>query len=70
MNWAKRNTCNVCNAKRYGDTEQRTGLGGGYNDRQNVEYKDRKDEDEFDEFGRKKKSKARPFACGFQYFKL
>lgn len=36
--------------------EERTGYGGGYNERENVEYKDRKEsDDEFDEFGRRKK---------------
>lgn len=55
VNWAKRNSCNVCNAKKYADTEQRTGFGGGFNDRQQVEYIQRSDNDEFDEFGRRKK---------------
>lgn len=31
------------------------GYGGGYMDRQNVEYIEREDDEEFDEFGRKKK---------------
>lgn len=36
----------------------RTGYGGGYMDRQDVEYIARDDDDEeFDEFGRKKKKK-------------
>ena len=36
--------------------EERTGYGGGYKERENVEYKDRKEsDDEFDEFGRRKK---------------
>uniref|UniRef100_A0A1I7SWY6 Zinc finger Ran-binding domain-containing protein 2 n=1 Tax=Bursaphelenchus xylophilus TaxID=6326 RepID=A0A1I7SWY6_BURXY len=58
VNWARRNTCNVCNAKKLGDAEQRTGFGGGYNDRQNVEYVKREYDEEFDEFGRKKKRKG------------
>lgn len=32
-----------------------SGYGGGYMDRQNVEYIKREDNEEFDEFGRKKK---------------
>lgn len=35
------------------------GYGGGYMDREDVEYIERDDDDEFDEFGRKKK-KRRP----------
>ncbi|CAJ0963485.1 unnamed protein product, partial [Mesorhabditis belari] len=57
VNWARRNTCNICNAKKLGDTERRTGYGGGYMDRQDVEYIQREDDAEFDEFGRKKKRK-------------
>jgi RNA polymerase subunit RPABC4/transcription elongation factor Spt4 len=57
VNWARRNVCNVCNAKRFGDTEERTGFGGGFNDRQNVEYIERRDIDEYDEFGRRKRKK-------------
>ncbi|KAK0395101.1 hypothetical protein QR680_001117 [Steinernema hermaphroditum] len=55
VNWARRNVCNVCKAKKFGGTEARTGYGGGYMDRQDVEYISRKTDDEFDEFGRKKK---------------
>uniref|UniRef100_A0A0N5AW31 Zinc finger Ran-binding domain-containing protein 2 n=1 Tax=Syphacia muris TaxID=451379 RepID=A0A0N5AW31_9BILA len=55
VNWARRTTCNICNAPKLGDLEVRTGYGGGYMDRQNVEYIEREDDDEFDEFGRKKK---------------
>ncbi|KAL0279575.1 UNVERIFIED_CONTAM: hypothetical protein PYX00_001102 [Menopon gallinae] len=58
VNWARRQQCNVCNAPRFGDVEERTGLGGGYNDRGVVEYKQRDDsDDEYDEFGRRKKKK-------------
>ncbi|KAK5645558.1 hypothetical protein RI129_006858 [Pyrocoelia pectoralis] len=40
--------------------EERTGLGGGYNDRGVVEYKERNDsDDEYDEFGRRKKRKSK-----------
>lgn len=35
-----------------------SGFGGGYNDRQNVEYIERNDDDEFDEFGRRKRKKT------------
>jgi len=36
------------------------GYGGGYNERGVVEYKERVDtDDEFDEFGRRKKKKSR-----------
>ncbi|XP_065904601.1 zinc finger Ran-binding domain-containing protein 2-like isoform X2 [Dysidea avara] len=57
VNWARRNTCNVCNEPKFGKVEARTGFGGGYNERDEiVEYKDRNDSDgELDEFGRKKK---------------
>ncbi|XP_018329618.1 zinc finger Ran-binding domain-containing protein 2 [Agrilus planipennis] len=58
VNWARRQQCNVCNAPKFGEVEERTGLGGGYNDRGVVEYKERNDsDDEYDEFGRKKKRK-------------
>lgn len=60
VNWARRQQCNVCNAPRFGDVEERTGLGGGYNDRGVVEYKQRDDsDDEYDEFGRRKKKMKR-----------
>nr|SVE90167.1 EOG090X0ECZ [Daphnia sinensis] len=56
VNWARRGTCNVCNAPRFGEVEERTGYGGGYNERGTVEYKERQEsDDEFDEFGRIKK---------------
>lgn len=59
VNWARRHTCNLCNAPRFCEVEERTGYGGGYNDRGIVEYKDRSDsDDEYDEFGRKKKRKS------------
>ena len=39
-----------------GEVEERTGLGGGFNERENVEYKRHdSDSDEYDDFGRKKK---------------
>lgn len=59
VNWARRQQCNVCNAPKFGEVEERTGFGGGYNDRGVVEYKEHEDsDDEYDEFGRKKKKKG------------
>ncbi|XP_045158577.2 zinc finger Ran-binding domain-containing protein 2-like [Mercenaria mercenaria] len=56
VNWARRMTCNMCNTPKYGKQEQRTGFGGGYMERDEVvEYKERVEDDEYDEFGRKKK---------------
>lgn len=60
VNWARRQQCNVCNAPKFGEVEERTGFGGGYNDRGVVEYKERRDsDDEYDEFGRKKKKRSK-----------
>lgn len=60
VNWARRQQCNMCNAPKWGEVEERTGYGGGYNDRGVVEYKERTDsDDEYDEFGRKKKKKSK-----------
>lgn len=59
VNWARRQQCNMCNAPKFGEVEERTGYGGGYNDRGVVEYIRREDsDDEFDEFGRRKKKKS------------
>ncbi len=59
VNWARRQQCNMCNAPKYGEVEERTGYGGGYNDRGVVEYIKRDDsDDEYDEFGRRKKKKS------------
>uniref|UniRef100_A0A0G4HC89 RanBP2-type domain-containing protein n=1 Tax=Chromera velia CCMP2878 TaxID=1169474 RepID=A0A0G4HC89_9ALVE len=61
VNWAKRDTCNICNApKPSAETmAPRLGRGGGHFDLQDPS--DRKahdsDDEEFDEFGRKKKKK-------------
>ncbi|XP_026473969.1 zinc finger Ran-binding domain-containing protein 2-like [Ctenocephalides felis] len=58
VNWARRPTCNMCNAPKFVEVEERTGLGGGYNDRGVVEYKQRDDSDnEYDEFGRRRKKR-------------
>jgi len=56
VNWARRQICNMCNAPKFTD-EERTGYGGGYNERERVEYKEHVEEsdDEYDEFGRRKK---------------
>jgi len=62
VSWARRSQCNMCNAPKFADPEERTGYGGGYNDRGVVEYVKRDDsDDEYDEFGRKKKKQKR---CG------
>merc|ERR1719412_2387131 len=56
VNWARRSTCNVCNAPKVGDVEERTGLGGGFDERGEVEYnRHDSDNEEYDDFGRKKK---------------
>ncbi|XP_055628563.1 zinc finger Ran-binding domain-containing protein 2 isoform X3 [Toxorhynchites rutilus septentrionalis] len=58
VNWARRHTCNLCNAPRFCEVEERTGYGGGYNDRGTVEYKEREEsDDEYDEFGRRRKKR-------------
>ncbi|XP_054260691.1 zinc finger Ran-binding domain-containing protein 2 [Macrosteles quadrilineatus] len=61
VNWARRQQCNMCNAPKWGEVEERTGYGGGYNDRGVVEYKERadSDDDDYDEFGRRKKKKSK-----------
>lgn len=60
VNWARRQQCNVCNAPKFGEVEERTGFGGGYNDRGVVEYKERvESDDEYDEFGRRKKMRTK-----------
>ncbi|KAM8888136.1 zinc finger Ran-binding domain-containing protein 2 isoform 1-T1 [Synchiropus picturatus] len=56
VNWARRSECNMCNTPKYAKLEERTGYGGGFNEREDVEYVDREESDgEYDEFGRKKK---------------
>ncbi|XP_063907378.1 zinc finger Ran-binding domain-containing protein 2 [Zophobas morio] len=58
VNWARRQQCNVCNAPKFGEVEERTGFGGGYNDRGVVEYKEHEEsDDEYDEFGRRKRKR-------------
>lgn len=47
----------MCNTPKYAKLEERTGYGGGFNERENVEYIEREESDgEYDEFGRKKKN--------------
>ncbi|KAK8797415.1 hypothetical protein WA158_004623 [Blastocystis sp. Blastoise] len=59
INWDYRKTCNKCDAPKPGlvKEEPRTGLGGGYYERQDpsdrVQHED--SDDEFDDFGRRKK---------------
>ncbi|KAK2178581.1 hypothetical protein NP493_538g01031 [Ridgeia piscesae] len=61
VNWARRSTCNMCNAPKCGKIEHRTGFGGGYMEREEVEYVAREGSDsEYDEFGRKKKRYRKP----------
>lgn len=56
INWARRSTCNVCNAPKVGPEELRNGYGGGFKENDGVTYKEKEDSDgEYDEFGRKKK---------------
>ncbi|KAI9334295.1 hypothetical protein BDR26DRAFT_908937 [Obelidium mucronatum] len=60
INWAKRATCNQCNAPKpgTGPDQEREGRGGGFKERDDVvEYKNTRFEsdDEYDDFGRKKK---------------
>lgn len=58
VNWARRSTCNMCNAPKLVEVEERTGLGGGFNERGIVEYKEHvNSDDEYDDFGRRKNKK-------------
>ena len=67
VNWAKRDTCNMCNTPRLNLLKAegpREGRGGGYMEREEVAKKQFNDEEEeYDEFGRKKKkaSGSRPY---------
>ena len=57
-----RSTCNVCNGPQFTVEEERTGLGGGFDERGTVEYKEREEsDDEFDDLGRKKKKYKMPY---------
>jgi len=39
VNWARRDTCNVCQHPRAGKNENRDGVGGGFKETGNVEYR-------------------------------
>ena len=50
VNWARRMSCNMCNAPRFGKVEPRTGYGGGYMERdENPEYVRREEDSEYDD---------------------
>merc|ERR1719234_90481 len=64
VNWARRSTCNVCNGPQFTVEEERTGLGGGFDERGTVEYKTpprEESDDEFDDLGRRKKKYKMPY---------
>ena len=45
--------CNICHAPKFGKIEERTGAGGGFNERGIVEYKEKVDSDgEYDDVSR------------------
>lgn len=57
----------MCNILKYVKLEERIGYGGGFNERENVEYIEREEFDgEYDEFGCKKK-KYRGKVVGFVF---
>lgn len=58
VNWARRSTCNLCNGPKFTEVEERTGFGGGFDERGTVEYNHYESDDEFDDFGRKKKKRG------------
>lgn len=59
VNFQKRNKCNRCGEGKPNENETRTGKGGGHYDRQDPKDKKsyRESDDEYDDFGRKKKRK-------------
>ncbi|XP_063900259.1 zinc finger Ran-binding domain-containing protein 2-like [Zophobas morio] len=58
INFARRLACNICGVQKFKAVEDRSGVGGGFNDREGLEYKEViVEEGEYDEFGRKKKRK-------------
>ncbi|KAI8822244.1 uncharacterized protein EV422DRAFT_526187 [Fimicolochytrium jonesii] len=63
INWARRMTCNQCQSPKPGSgmDANREGYGGGFMERDKVEYRETRfnDDDEYDEFGRKKKKKRK-----------
>lgn len=59
VNWARRSDCNICHAPKFGKIEERTGAGGGFNERGEIEYNDKVESDgEYDDFGRKRRRKS------------
>uniref|UniRef100_T1IEV8 Zinc finger Ran-binding domain-containing protein 2 n=1 Tax=Rhodnius prolixus TaxID=13249 RepID=T1IEV8_RHOPR len=71
INWAKRISCNLCNKSRDDLLDEiRTGAGGGYNERDIVEYVKNSDSDnEYDEYGRIKKRKKLGKNANYQRIK-
>eukprot|EP01068_Selenidium_serpulae_P013348 Selendium_serpulae@DN5955_c1_g1_i12.p1 len=60
VNWARRDKCNICQAPKPNNNEEpRMGKGGGHFDLQDPEDRNKFDssDEEFDEFGRKKRRK-------------
>ncbi|VTJ89830.1 Hypothetical predicted protein [Marmota monax] len=55
INRARRSEYNMCNIPKYAKLEERTGYGGGFNERENVEYIEIEESDGEYEFGCKKK---------------
>jgi len=58
INWANRERCNECQAPRPGTKEDRSGRGGGFNEREPLAYKKRDNDDDgemYDDMGRLKK---------------
>uniref|UniRef100_A0AAR2KJ61 Zinc finger Ran-binding domain-containing protein 2 n=1 Tax=Pygocentrus nattereri TaxID=42514 RepID=A0AAR2KJ61_PYGNA len=50
VNWARRSECNMCNTPKYAKLEERTGYGGGFNEREDLVYNEREESDgEYDE---------------------
>lgn len=41
VNWARRGDCNMCNTPKVNVQEERTGYGGGFNEREGVQYKEK-----------------------------
>jgi len=62
INWERRDTCNVCQTKKPGTApaEERTGKGGGFNERQDQPSRRHAEDDgeEYDDLGRKKRKQS------------
>merc|ERR550539_518076 len=54
VNWARRSTCNSCNASKVQNEQDRAGLGVGFNERGDGEYDSHNSDNGDDDFGRKK----------------